>query len=209
MIVKVCGLIPSPENETIAGIKFVSHLGFIFAEHSPRFTESTFESAGKERVGVFVNAPESFVRQCIRKHQLTAVQFHGDESPDYCRLFHDDFTVIKAIGIDDQNDLTITDNYISTVDLLLFDTKSKQRGGTGKLFDWNLLRSYRTNIPFLLSGGIGPDSIPELQQFSHSQWVGIDLNSRFEQSPGIKNPALLLSFLEQLDYANTDFYTTR
>lgn len=209
MIVKVCGLIPSPESETIAGMKFVSHLGFIFAEHSPRFTESTFESAGKERVGVFVNAPESFVRQCIRKHQLTAVQFHGDESPDYCRLFHDDFTVIKAIGIANEQDLSSTNTYFSSVDLLLFDTKSEQRGGTGKSFDWNLLRNYNTKIPFLISGGIGPESITGLQQFSHPQWVGIDLNSRFEQSPGIKNPALLLSFLEQLDYANTDFYTTQ
>lgn len=209
MIIKVCGLIPSPENETIARMKSISHLGFIFAEHSPRFTESTFESADKERVGVFVNAPESFVRHCIRKHRLTTVQFHGDESPDYCHSFRNAVTVIKAIGVDDQNDLTIADNYISTVDLLLFDTKSKQRGGTGKLFDWNLLRSYRTNVPFLLSGGIGPDSIPDLEQFIHPQWIGIDLNSRFEQSPGIKNPALLLTFLEQLEHANTSFYTTR
>jgi phosphoribosylanthranilate isomerase len=209
MIIKVCGLIPSPENETIARMKAVSHLGFIFAEHSPRFTESTFESAGKERVGVFVNAPESFVHHCIRKHRLTTVQFHGDESPHYCHSFRNIVTVIKAIGVEDQKDFTTAENYISTVDLLLFDTKSTQRGGTGKSFNWNLVENYTAKIPFLLSGGIGPDSIPELQQFSHPQWIGIDLNSRFEQSPGIKNPALFPTFLEQLEHANTSLYTTR
>lgn len=200
-IIKVCGLSRHTDNKEVLTSPTITHLGFIFSEKSSRYVRETPLSSGKERVGVFVNADESYVIRQIRKHSLTAVQFHGSESPEYCAIFRQHATVIKAFGIRSRHDVSSSLLYTEAADLFLFDTKTAMHGGSGCSFDWNLLHSGEIKKPFILSGGIGHDSLEKLQLFNHPLWCGIDLNSRFETAPGIKNAALLHTFFSSLQHA--------
>ena len=91
-----------------------------------------------------------------------------------------------------------TESYAGLCDYYLFDTKTSAYGGSGKQFDWEIVKSYTGETPFLLSGGIGPDSIPALKEFKHPMLAGYDLNSRFEIHPGIKDIPLLKEFIQQI-----------
>lgn len=198
MKIKVCGLKNNPASVAISQLPFIDYLGFIFAEQSPRFTEETVSSLNKQRVGVFVNASLETILFTAKKHQLTVIQLHGDETPELCRELKNHFQVIKAFGIDKTVDFESLSVYESAVDTFLFDTKSEQRGGTGIPFDWALLDRYQGSTPFFLSGGIGVESISEIQQFKHPFFAGIDLNSRFEIQPGVKDIERIQSFIQTL-----------
>lgn len=197
MIIKVCGLTDNESSQQVASLPEVNHVGFIFYEGSKRFTESTLATA-KKKVGVFVNTPPDYVSNQIKKHKLDAVQLHGSESPEYIQQLPKNVSIIKAFGIANEEDLKATNLYEGLVDYFLFDTKSKQHGGTGKVFDWQVLESYEGNTPFILSGGIGPDSAEALKNFRHPKLAGYDLNSRFEIEPKIKDVALLAHFLKNI-----------
>ncbi len=106
--------------------------------------------------------------------------------------------IIKAISVSRREDIERWRPYRGHVDMLLFDTKCKSVGGSGEHFDWSVLDSYDGDIPFLLSGGIGPEDAERVKHFRHSQFAGIDLNSRFETSPGVKDINLLKEFLKKL-----------
>lgn len=199
MKIKVCGLRSNPESTAVARINEVDYIGFIFAEQSPRFTEETIPTPGKQRVGVFVNAPLETILQAIQTHALSTVQLHGDESPEYCAALPEAITVMKAFGIADASDLQAIAAYESAIDYVLFDTKSPERGGSGKPFDWAILDQYEGTTPFFLSGGIGPESVPALRDFKHPRFYGIDLNSRFELQPGIKDAPLIQTFIQLLN----------
>jgi phosphoribosylanthranilate isomerase len=179
----------------------IDWMGFIFYPGSPRYVPdedeylAAIQSCTKIKVGVFVNEqPEEILRK-VAKCQLDYVQLHGDESPDDCRHLRDTgCAVIKAISVsyDDKgiNPLVMlqqTTAYEPNADYFLFDTKSNQYGGTGKRFNWSVLEAYRGNVPFLLSGGIGMEHVNDLQEFAHPLMAGIDLNSRFELSPALKD----------------------
>lgn len=105
--------------------------------------------------------------------------------------------IIKVFSIASEADLEWVKDYEGLCDYFLFDTKCPTSGGSGKQFDWSLLQSYKGKTPFLLSGGIGPESIPQLAGFHHPMWRGIDLNSRFETAPALKDIALLTSFCKE------------
>ncbi len=199
MKIKVCGLTDHPANREIAQMAGIDLLGFIFYERSKRFTQQTIASDGKNRVGVFVNATSETIRTAIRTHTLDIVQLHGDETPELCRELRTTAIVIKAVGIANEIDFRIIPQYYGTVDYLLFDTKTPEYGGSGVVFPWEVLRNYTGETPFFLSGGIGPESVPELKQLKHTQLAGIDLNSRFETAPGIKDPVLVRQFLTALN----------
>ncbi|MFP5439781.1 MAG: phosphoribosylanthranilate isomerase [Bacteroidia bacterium] len=197
MIIKVCGLTDNAESHAVAKLDGVDMLGFIFYEGSSRYTESTLATA-KKKVGVFVNASLEYVIEKVNKHGLNAVQLHGSETPEYVKQLPKNIKIIKVFGIASVEDLKQTDAYEGLADMFLFDTKSPKHGGTGKAFDWQVLKAYKGETPFLLSGGIGPDSVETLKSFIHPKLAGYDLNSRFELAPKIKDATLIANFLNYM-----------
>jgi len=208
MIIKVCGLTDNATSKQVADLQDVDYLGFIFYEGSKRFTDSTVTGNGKKKTGVFVNASLEYVRTQIENHKLDAVQLHGNESPEFVSQLPKNIKIIKAFGIATEADFEATQDYDGLVDYFLFDTKSDSHGGTGTAFKWQLLQNYTGTTPFLLSGGIGIDSVEALKQFSHPKLAGYDLNSRFETAPKEKNPKLIATFIKLLNmktsYLDTD-----
>ncbi len=208
MIIKVCGL-RDPENiRNVASIKGVDWMGMIFYPKSPRYvaSEETSDAVSAlntvERVGVFVNENcEEVVRKCAQYH-LDCIQLHGNETPEYLKtlrkLIPKGIKFIKAFSIRIAEDLLPASGYEDLCEYFLFDTATPDYGGSGRAFDWQILQSYKGLTPFLLSGGIGPDSLQALQDFQHPQCAGVDLNSRFETAPGIKDIRLLSDFVQQL-----------
>lgn len=201
--IKVCGLTNNLESKRVTLIPEVDFIGFIFAEQSPRFTQKATPSFGKQRVGVFVNATLETIQLAIEEHLLTAVQLHGDETPEFCTQLPSDILVIKAFGIQTKADLEHTSLYAHVVDYFLFDTKSTKRGGSGTSFDWTILTDYKGPRSFFLSGGIGLDTLVALRHFDHPFCIGYDLNSRFETAPGIKNVQLIETFIQQLQHEDS------
>ena len=165
------------------------------------------EAAIPKFVGVFVNDMPQNIVTAVYNYHLSYVQLHGDESPvmidNLRRTLVPDIApqikIIKAISVSSAEDLKRCEQYEGHVDLFLFDTKCKGYGGSGQKYDWSVLEAYTGQTPFLLSGGIGPDDADRLRDFHHPQCVGIDLNSKFETAPGIKDINLLQNFLHQLN----------
>ena len=197
MIAKVCGLTARTDLAGLADLP-VDWGGFIFVRSSPRYAGRVpLVLPGSIRAfGVFRDEPVHSILRTARAWSLGGVQLHGDEPAEDARALKGaGLVVVKAIGLsgDGGTGLTRASAYGSDdVDYLLFDTPG---GGTGRSFDWGLLDAYRGEVPFLLAGGIGPDSRARLADVRHPRWVGIDLNSGFEDAPGAKNLALLRSFL--------------
>lgn len=194
----------------------VDFIGFIFYERSPRYADSPkFESwvhknrplfEKVKKVGVFVNAEIERILNAVHDYQLDYVQLHGNESPEYCRelkQYWDISTlhqakIIKAFSIDDAFDFQETQEYQGWCAYFLFDTKSLLHGGSGTAFDWSLLQRYTGITPFFLSGGIGEESIDAIRQLKMPALYGVDLNSRFETTPGVKDIGKLKDFMEEL-----------
>ncbi|MFP4058905.1 MAG: phosphoribosylanthranilate isomerase [Bacteroidales bacterium] len=203
--IKVCGL-KFPRN-----IKSVIELepdfiGFIFHESSPRHVLPDLDHQFIEtlpasiiRTGVFVNREISMVLETVKRYSLNAVQLHGNELPEICRkLKSADLKVIKAFGIDENFDFNITSKYADVCDYFVFDTKTPVLGGSGRQYNWSLLEKYRGSIPFLLSGGIGPNDAKNIKNISHPALAGLDINSRFEIQPGLKDVPKLKDFINQI-----------
>ena len=165
------------------------------------------EAAIPKFVGVFVDDMPQNIVTAVYNYHLSYVQLHGDESPvmidNLRRTLVPDIApqikIIKAISVSSAEDLKRCEQYEGHVDLFLFDTKCKGYGGSGQKYDWSVLEAYTGQTPFLLSGGIGPDDADRLRDFHHPQCVGIDLNSKFETTPGMKDINLLQNFLHQLN----------
>lgn len=206
MRIKVCGM-REPENIAAVSRLPINYMGFIFYAPSPR---NCIENIGRDTlshlpdevrpVAVAVNMGEDEIVSLADRYGFDTFQLHGDESPELCRsLRRRGFIVIKALGIKDRDDLRKAEPYSDNVDYFLFDTATKARGGSGKKFDWAVLDGYSLSVPFFLSGGIGPDDLAEIEAFNHPCFEGIDLNSKFELSPGIKNVDALAAFIEKID----------
>ncbi len=183
----------------------VDWVGHIFYKKSPRDVDraAVFEEwiyNGKKKIGVFVDETIQNLETIISDFDLDGVQFHGDESTDYVKTIRDKFDgiVIKAIGVSTAMDLEKTESYDGLVDYFIFDTKSEKKGGSGLVFDWDILDNYQGMTPFLLSGGLSLDGINQIRDFSHPQLRGYDLNSRFESRPGFKNIELIKEFIDEL-----------
>jgi len=200
----------------------VDWIGMIFWDKSPRnvtmiptyagiipdranVQRSTFDVQCK-RVGVFVDEmPQSIITRVVN-FQLDIVQLHGHETPTMIRNLRQTLDpdirpgvkFIKAISVGGRDDIAVYKDYEDCVDYFLFDTKCKTVGGSGEQFDWSVLNAYDGDMPFLLSGGIGPDDAKRVRNFNHPKCIGIDLNSRFETEPALKDIQKLKSFLEQL-----------
>lgn len=203
MIIKVCGI------KTIENINFlkdteIDMVGLNFYPPGVRYisenTEpSIFDKLPKKikRVGVFVNASKSFILEKVEKYHLDYAQLHGDESPEFCQSISSFIPTIKVFRIHQDFDYNLPDDYAS-VDYFLFDTHTKQFGGSGKKFDWDTLSLYTGSKPFLLSGGIGPEDVDAIKGIQNSNFKGIDINSKFENQPGIKDEKLLEPFIKSL-----------
>ena len=155
------------------------------------------------RVGVFVDDMVQNIVTRVVNYHLDYVQLHGNEPRTMCENLKSTLDpdirpgikIIKAISVSDASDIQKYKEYVGAVDLFLFDTKCKTVGGSGQQFDWQVLEQYDGEVPFLLSGGIGPDDASRLHAFHHPKCIGIDLNSRFEVEPGIKDVEKLKGFL--------------
>lgn len=219
-MIKVCGLRDGENIRQVAALG-VDWIGLIFWPHSPRYVSMIPSNAGiipdrvsdigefkAKRVGVFVDPTAQDVITRVVNFQLDLIQLHGHETPTFIRNLRHTLAdirpvkVIKAISVSSRDDITAYKDYADCVDDFLFDTKCKTVGGSGEQFDWSVLEAYDGDIPFLLSGGIGPDDAERVRNFHHPQCIGIDLNSRFESEPGFKDVAALRQFINQLNREN-------
>lgn len=200
LIVKVCGMGDEARMQQMASME-IDLLGFIFYPKSPRYVCGKIKPEAIEnlpasivKVGVFVNASKEEILQNARIFHLNAVQLHGSETPELCReLKAEGFQIFKAFNLNKENNFKAYSPYC---DYFLFDTPSEKHGGTGQKFDWSMLNNYTESTPFLLSGGIGPDDAHEILEINHPQLKGIDINSKFEIEPGIKNVEMIKKFLQ-------------
>jgi phosphoribosylanthranilate isomerase len=202
LLIKICGMRDPGNIREVATLK-PDLMGFIFYPQSPRYIGENPEDAlfreipsGIGKTGVFVNAEPEAVLLQSKKAGLQFVQLHGEESPAECReLALHELQVIKAFRVDASFRFELLPQYAPFCRFFLFDTATSAYGGSGKQFDWNLLNRYEGPVPFFLSGGISPEDAEKLAEFSHPFLTGVDVNSRFETSPGIKNIALLKKFI--------------
>jgi phosphoribosylanthranilate isomerase len=205
MKLKVCGMKKLEQLQTLESLG-VDFAGLIFYEKSKRFIgEELKDKAGEignlkiEKVGVFVNAGIETIKAKTKDYGLNHIQLHGDENPGFCKEVKEFASVIKAIriasGIIMEDKL---DQYADGCDYFLFDTESKQYGGTGKQFDWDILNSVNIQKPFFLSGGIGLEDISKVKSFAHPMLFAIDINSKFETSFGVKDLKQVEIFLKSL-----------
>lgn len=200
MIIKTCGMRDADNIRAVSELG-IDWMGFIFWAPSSRYVSEkpTFLPTRQKRVGVFVDARIEEVRSKADEYALDLIQLHGSESPAFCERLKANSRqqLIKAFNIATQEDLEQTIPYEGLVDYFLFDTKAKMVGGNGTQFDWSVLSAYQGNTPFLLSGGIGPDDAEKVRNFHHPQLAGIDLNSRFELSPALKDIEKLKQFITE------------
>ena len=180
-------------------------MGFIFWSGSKRYVGERIAYVPEHvrPFGVFVNADLDEIVATVAANRLGGVQLHGAESVEFCHrlreLLPDDVLMVKAIAVSDAVDAQSASAYDGVVDYLLFDTHCSGYGGSGCAFDWSALDSYTGRTPFLLSGGIGIDSVDTLHRFSHPRLAGVDINSRFELEPGVKDIDLVADFLNQIN----------
>lgn len=223
---KVCGMKYQDNIQAVADLQ-PDYLGFIFYEKSARCFNTSIPNISEtiKKTGVFVNETVDFVLEQIQKHNLQAVQLHGEESPEYCKTLrrcHSELIseshqenlkqvqvdksleIIKVFSIKDEFNFDVLEPFETACDYFLFDTKGKLPGGNGYTFDWNVLNEYPSTKPFFLSGGIGLDEANKLNDFNKSTaskyCYAIDVNSKFEIEPGLKDIEQLKEFKAQLSF---------
>lgn len=211
---KICGM-REPENIGQISSLHPDYLGLIFYEASPRNVQEGIGALDPEirRTGVFVNASKEFILDKVEDYGLSAIQLHGEETPEFCRDLKQhysangkDLQLIKVFSIKETFDFERLKAYEAAADFFLFDTKGREKGGNGIRFNWEVLKKYPSTVPFFLSGGIGPEEVTDIQElYRHFEkknnrkiFYGIDVNSKFERAPGVKDAAKLKTFREAL-----------
>ncbi len=199
MKLKICGM-KYPENIQEVATLQPDYLGFIFYEKSPRYFNGKLPELPKSilKVGVFVNAAMNDILKKIKEHDLQVVQLHGNETPEVCEVLKIiNIEVIKAFSVADNFDFETLAPYESVCDYYLFDTKGESPGGNGTTFNWEILKNYLSKKPFFLSGGIGLKEINKIKQLDLPIHA-LDVNSKFETEPGLKNTQLLKELQNEL-----------
>lgn len=200
---KVCGLRDPGNIREIAALN-PDFMGFIFYPPSPRYVSTSEDFPFNElseicTTGVFVNEELPVIVEIIKKFSLKAVQLHGSESLDMCeKLGQHGVKVLKTISIAERKDFLKIDNYSGLVDYIVLDTKTITLGGSGQKFDWQLLENYKSPIPFLLGGGVDEDDALAICSINNPMLAGLDINSRFEFAPGIKDADKINRFYKEL-----------
>ena len=204
MKLKVCGMKYQDNIQAVANLE-PDYIGFIFHESSKRNIENRIPvfSNSIKKVGVFVDEKIEFISNKVDTHGLNVVQLHGYESPETCRILKTaGIEVIKVFSVKDVFDFSVLDAYEEVCDFFLFDAKGKLPGGNGYGFNWDVLIDYPSTKPFFLSGGIGLDETEKIKKFKKSgvskYCYALDVNSKFEIEPGLKNIETLKKFKTQL-----------
>lgn len=206
--IKVCGITQLAQVHLLCDLG-VHYAGFIFYKPSPRCVKGHIKAEdlkavrGIKKVGVFVNEPPEKIFQTIEAFGLELIQLHGEESPEFCAALSTKIPVIKAFGVDETTDLKkLLTPYRHVTNQFLIDTKVKEYGGSGRKFNWELLQGISHEKPVILSGGISPNDAQLILDFVVNNPSipihTIDINSRFETQPGIKNMSLVQDFMQDL-----------
>jgi phosphoribosylanthranilate isomerase len=203
--VKVCGMCDPLNVKEIAETK-PDYIGFIFFRGSPRYVGEEPEMAlfnnvspGIKKTGVFLNEDNYKILDVSMATGLDMVQLHGNESPETClQLKTSGLLIIKAFNIGMNFGFENLIPYMPVCDYFLFDTKSEKPGGSGRKFNWEKLKEYTLDKPFFLSGGIGPEDAGVINAIENKGFFGVDVNSRFENTPGIKDITLVKTFIKSL-----------
>lgn len=199
-----------PDNITEVGSLLPDYMGFIFWEKSARYFDGIIPDLPKsiKKVGVFVNQSQEEILSKISKYDLQAIQLHGHESVEFCQELKSKIDtkieLIKVFSADENFDFEVLKPYESVCDYFLFDTKGKLPGGNGTTFDWKILNKYNSIKPFFLSGGIGLEEVETIKEISITNLpiYAIDVNSKFEIEPGLKDKNILYSFKQNLATLN-------
>jgi phosphoribosylanthranilate isomerase len=218
MNIKVCGITQLKQLQQLDGLN-IDFAGLIFYKDSPRYldgkiTKEELQSTDFDikKTGVFVDAEMIDILDAIDDYDLDVVQLHGNENPEVCRDLSDEVEVIKAFNIGDGKvDIDeLVAGYDDVCDYYLFDTsplptspkggggKAAHPGGTGKKFDWKIITKAKIEKPFFVSGGIGIEDMDAIKKIKHPDFYGIDINSKFEKEPGVKDMAKVLQLLQAL-----------
>jgi len=229
MKLKVCGMKYNDNMNQVATLQ-PDYLGFIFHEKSSRFFEGNIPEVSKniKKVGVFVDASLDYVLEKVQTHNLQTIQLHGQETPEYCKelqalcrsafdaesiieneilnqaKYDKKIEIIKVFSIKDTFDFSVLQPYENVCDYYLFDPKGKLPGGNGYTFNWDVLKEYPSTKPFFLSGGIGLQELENITSFLNTEparyCYALDVNSKFEIEPGLKNIEKLKKFINQLSF---------
>lgn len=189
--------------EQVADLK-PDYMGFIFYTPSKRFVMEDFQLPALppeiKKVGVFVNADADDIIDKINLHNLDCIQLHGSEPPYFCRQMQRITCIIKAFGIDEHFDFQLLEAYKDTCNYFLFDTKTSEHGGSGQQFNWQLLKNYQYDVPYFLSGGLDISIVKEIKELADKAPLlhGIDVNSKFEINPGLKDTDKLEQFVNEI-----------
>lgn len=208
MKVKVCGMRQPGNIDAVAALG-IDMMGFIFYQRSPRYvTElqgdiiAALRMRGVEPVALFVDEELDTVTDTMERYGFLTAQLHGNESPEYCdQLRSRGLKVLKAISISGEDDIDRAALYDGHADMLVLDTKSPGKGGSGVKFNWKLLAAASFTTPYLLSGGISPDdtrAVKAVYEQSGGLMAGVDINSRFETAPALKDVAAVADFMAEL-----------
>jgi len=203
--IKVCGLTDPVNTEEIAETS-PDYMGFIFYPGSKRYVgnkpaPSLFSNIpeGIQKTGVFVNEEPSRIIETVNIYRLDLVQLHGDESPEYCNILKESgLIIIKVFEISNNLRFITLDQYMEVCEYFLFDTGTGSQGGSGMKFDWNKINEYEFNKPFFLGGGIGPEDVSVIKKINHKNLFAVDINSRFEIRPGIKDSSKVKEFIDEI-----------
>jgi phosphoribosylanthranilate isomerase len=207
MNIKVCGITEMKQLQQLDGLD-IDFAGLIFYKESPRFIGSKLSAPDLKKAdfdlkktGVFVNPEMIEVLDAIDEYGLDAIQLHGDETPEMCEDLSSEVEVIKAFRVNKDSDIDeMVSPYDAVCDYYLFDTGGLKEslGGTGQQFDWKILSRAKIEKPFFLSGGISLDDVAKIKAFKHPDLFGVDINSKFEISPGVKDMKSVLQFKQAM-----------
>lgn len=202
---KVCG-ITDPKNAGEVGVHQPDYMGFIFYPRSLRYVGKKPDPAlfsavpeKTEKTAVFVNEYYERMIEVTGKYGIGHVQLHGMESPETCTALRSHgLKVIKVFPGDQLENIRLLKDYEEAADYFLFDTPVKSHGGSGRKFDWSGLNKFSSPKRFFLSGGISADDAEQLRGLDMKGLFAVDINSRFETTPGVKDPALVGNFIKSL-----------
>ena len=183
----------------------IDFIGFIFYPKSKRYlvnegvSDYISEINLVKKVGVFVNESGENILKYARQYKLDYIQLHGEETPEFCRFFHNEgFKIIKAFQVNETFDFSQCNAYNDVCNYFLFDTKSTQYGGSGQQFDWSLLQNYKNNKAYFLSGGISIKDAENIKKITDERLAVIDINSKFENKNGLKNIEEISEFIDNV-----------
>lgn len=184
----------------------IDYMGFIFYKKSPRYIDDKIDfdtvraiPSHIKKTGVFVNEDVYSIFNAIAHYNLDVVQLHGEETIEVCKELKSHIKVMKAFQLAEKFDFSILEKFIPYVDFFLFDTLTESYGGSGKKFNWDILKNYNYDVPFFLSGGIDETSAESIKKINYKQLHAIDINSKFEINPGLKDVQKIQSFIKKLN----------